>query len=71
MSDLNAFNERIITLESLLTQQERMIDELNDEILRLNRIVERLEQRFEAHEAQQDNALMLRPLSEEPPPPHY
>jgi uncharacterized coiled-coil protein SlyX len=71
MSDYQALNERIITLESLLTRQERVIDALNDEILRLNRIVERLEQRFEAHEARQDNALMLRPLSEEPPPPHY
>ena len=71
MSDSDTLHDRIITLESLITRQERTIDELNGEILRLNRIVERLEQRFEAHEARQDNALMLRPLSEEPPPPHY
>jgi uncharacterized coiled-coil protein SlyX len=71
MTDIDSLNERIITLESLITRQERTIDELNGEILRLNRIVERLEQRFEAHEARQDNALNIRPLSEEPPPPHY
>mgnify|MGYP003289480076 CR=1 FL=1 len=71
MTDVDSLNERIITLESLITRQERTIDELNGEILRLNRIVERLEQRFEAHEARQDNALNIRPLSEEPPPPHY
>ena len=52
-------------------RQERTIDELNAEILRLNRLFERLEGRFEAHEARQDNDLLLRPLSEEPPPPHY
>jgi uncharacterized coiled-coil protein SlyX len=71
MSELEALNDRIVSLEMLLTRQERTIDELNGEILRLNRIVERLEQRFEAHEARQDNALNIRPLSEEPPPPHY
>lgn len=71
MTDIQTLHDRIVTLEMLATQQERTIDDLNQEILRLNRIVERLEQRFEAHEARQDNALNIRPLSEEPPPPHY
>lgn len=71
MATSDALEDRIVTLEILLTRQERTIDELNAEILRLNRIVERLEQRLEAHEARQENALLLRPLADEPPPPHY
>ncbi|MBQ9694561.1 MAG: SlyX family protein, partial [Kiritimatiellae bacterium] len=58
-------------LESMLMRQERMLDDLNAEVLRLNRLFERLEGRFEAHEARQENTLLLRPLSEDPPPPHY
>lgn len=62
---------RIIELERLLTCHERTIEELSSEILRLNNLLERLERRLERHETQQDEALLLRPLSEEPPPPHY
>ena len=71
MTESERLNERLVDLESMLMRQERTIDDLNAEILRLNRLFERLEGRFEAHEARQDNELMLRPLSEEPPPPHY
>lgn len=71
MNTSESHEDRLITLESLLTRQERVIDELSAEILRLNTLFERLEHRFESHEARQENALLLRPLSEEPPPPHY
>lgn len=71
MTELEGLNERLITVETMLMRQERMLDELSAEILRINQLFERLEGRFEAHEARQENELLLRPLSEEPPPPHY
>ena len=62
---------RLVALESLLARQERYLDELNGEILRLNRLHERLLQRFEAHEARQSDDEALRALGDEPLPPHY
>ncbi len=66
-----ALERRIVELESLLTRQERLTDELSGEILRLNRLLERLTLRFEEHETRQTEAADIRSLSEEPPPPHY
>lgn len=66
-----ALEARIVNLESLLARQERLLDELNGEVLRLNRLHERLAARFEAHEAHQEEESAFRLLSEEPPPPHY
>lgn len=70
MSNLNPLETRIIELESLLARQERLLDELNEEILRLNRLHDRLLLRIEAQEARA-NEVAIRALSEEPPPPHY
>lgn len=63
--------ERIINLEMLLAQQDRLLDDLSAEILRLNQRLERLSARFDAEAARRESSLFLRPLSEEPPPPHY
>lgn len=62
--------KHIIDLEMALAHQERLIDELSDEILKLNTRYDRLLARFEDHEAQQD-APTFRSLLDEPPPPHY
>lgn len=62
--------KHIIDLEMALAHQERLIDELSDEILKLNTRYDRLLARFEDHEAQQD-APSIRSLLDEPPPPHY
>ncbi len=62
---------RIIELESLLARQERLMDDLSGEILRLNRLVELLSRRLEAHEARHAVPDSIRPLTEEVPPPHY
>ncbi len=67
-TDLEA---RIIHLETIIAQQDRLLDDLNEEILRLNRQHEKLMARFDAFETRQDNASFIRPLSEEVPPPHY
>lgn len=61
---------RIIDLEMTLAHQDRLIDELSDEILKLNTRYERLLARFEDHEAQQETQ-PFRSLQDEPPPPHY
>lgn len=66
-----ALERRIIELETIVTEQDRLLDALNEEILRLNHLHERLLARLEAHEAKHEADLNLRPLSEEPPPPHY
>lgn len=70
MPTTEALEARIIELESLLARQERFLDELNDEILRLNRLHDRLLLRMEAQEARA-NEVSIRTLAEEPPPPHY
>ncbi len=62
--------ERIVNLESILAEQDRLLDALNAEILRLNRLHDRLAERLEAHEARL-GAQPIRTLAEEPPPPHY
>ncbi len=67
----NALEARIINLETIVAQQDRLIDALNAEILRLNRLHEHLSARFEAAEARRESESFIRPLSEEVPPPHY
>lgn len=71
METNEALERRIINLESIIAEQDRLLDALNEEILRLNRLHERLLVRLEAHEAKHEADLNLRPLSDEPPPPHY
>lgn len=70
MATIESLEARIIELESLLARQERLLDDLNDEILRLNRLHDRLTVRLEAQE-QRANEMSIRTLAEEPPPPHY
>ncbi len=67
----SSIETRVVELESLLMRQEQMIDALNEEVLRLNRLFERLSLRFEEHEVRQAAAAEIRSLAEEVPPPHY
>ncbi len=67
----NELESRIIHLESIIAQQDRVIDTLSEEILRLNRLYEKLVGRVDAFETRQANESLIRPLSEEVPPPHY
>lgn len=71
METNEALERRVINLESIIAEQDRLLDALNEEILRLNRLHERLLVRLEAHEVKHEADLNLRPLSDEPPPPHY
>ena len=60
---------RLIEIEMALSNLERTVEELNSEIIRQNRIIERLERDNKAlKECIGGN---VKPLSEETPPPHY
>ena len=62
--------EKIISLEMRLMEQDRQLDDLSKEVLRLSKLVERLSKECQAmRDAMQEN--LVKPLSEETPPPHY
>ena len=70
MAEVAELEARVVELESLLARQERLLDELNGEVLRLNRLHERLVVRFEEAEARREE-MPFRLIGGEPPPPHY
>ncbi len=61
---------RLIDIEMMLTEQQRMLDDLNDVIIKQGKEIDVLKK---------ENALLktlieretVKPLSEETPPPHY
>lgn len=61
---------RLTNIEMCLSEQERIIEDLNTEVLRLSKQVAFLEKQFEQLKASQTENL-VKPLSEETPPPHY
>ena len=62
--------DRLTNIEISLSEQERMLDDLNTEVLRLAKIVTTLEKQIEQLKAEREETL-VKPLSEETPPPHY
>ena len=62
--------DRLTDIEIALSEQERMIDDLSSEVLRLSKLVAALEKQVERLKAEREETL-VKPLSEEPPPPHY
>ena len=62
--------ERLNNIEICLAEQERILDDLNTEVLRLTKIVANLEKQIEQLKAEREESL-VKPLSEETPPPHY
>lgn len=62
--------ERLNNIEMCLAEQERILDDLNTEVLRLTKIVANLEKQIEQLKAEREENL-VKPLSEETPPPHY
>ena len=63
-------DERFMNIEMMLTEQQRMLDDLNDVIIKQGKEIDVLKK---------ENALLktlieretVKPLSEETPPPHY
>lgn len=67
---MKSIEERLIDLEMIVTNQENMINELNDECVRMSKTIDTL--------VKQNKMLMeflkespVKPLSEETRPPHY
>lgn len=71
MADIEELERRIVDLEMLLARQERLSDDLSSEILRLNRLHEAATARLDAFERRMAEEAAVRPIAEEPPPPHY
>ena len=62
--------QEVIDLQIRLMEQAHQLDDLDQEVLRLSKLVARLEKQYTAlQEAMQEN--FVKPLSEETPPPHY
>ena len=66
----DSIDERLINIELMLTEQQRMLDDLNEVIITQGKEIDALKK---------ENALLktlleretVKPLSEETPPPHY
>lgn len=62
--------KRLTDIEICLAEQGRILEDLNDEFLRLSKLVSFLEKQIERLKAERTETL-VKPLSEETPPPHY
>lgn len=61
---------RLIEIETALAQQERIVDDLNQEIIRQGKLIDRLQKQCEYLKNNLETET-VRPLSEETTPPHY
>lgn len=61
--------ERFITIETILSEQSRNIEELNEEIIRQGKLIDRLIIENKALKEAIENP--IKSLAEETPPPHY
>lgn len=67
---MKSIEDRLTDLEIYLANHEKMLDELNEEVLRQSKIIETLvRQNHILMNALKDSA--VKPLSEETKPPHY
>ena len=62
---------RMADLESRLTEQDRMIADLNEMVIAQWRKIDSLERRFGELRDEMDTAALTRATSSESPPPHY
>lgn len=63
-------NQRLIDMEIAITHMQKAVDELSDMVIKQGKIIEHLERQ----NLLLQNALetdIVKPLSEETPPPHY
>ena len=61
--------ERLNDIEIALTNLEKTVDEINAELIRQAKIIEKLERENKA--LKETIGGNVKPLSEETPPPHY
>lgn len=63
-------DENLIDLQIQLTEQSRQLEDLSQEVIRLSKLVGKLEKQYTAlQDSIAEN--LVKPLSEETRPPHY
>lgn len=62
--------DRLIDLEVYVTSQDKMLEELNAEVLRQGKLIDVLVRDIKRLRTTQQES-NIKPLSEETPPPHY
>lgn len=68
--NMQSDDERFMTIEMTLANHEKMLDELNQVIIEQGRQIERLSKQNQ-YLLNLVEAEMVKPQSEETPPPHY
>lgn len=66
---MNTTEQRLTELEILYAELEKVVEDLNLESIRQNRIIEQLLKENKSLKESIDSN--IKPLSEETPPPHY
>lgn len=61
---------QIVDLQMRLMEQEKQIGEMNEEIIRLNKLLAQLIRDYKTIKETMDSS-PVKPQSEETPPPHY
>ena len=62
--------DKIVDLEMRLMEQEKQLGEMNEEIIRLNKLLAQLLRDYKTLKETMDLS-PVKPQSEETPPPHY
>ena len=62
--------DQIVDLQMRLMEQEKQIGEMNQELVRLNKLLSKLMRDYKALKETLDSS-PVKPQSEETPPPHY
>ena len=63
-------DDRLTDIERHMADLEKQLDDLNDEVVRLSKITSKLEREYHDLKESVDTSI-VKPLSEETPPPHY
>ena len=63
-------SDKIVDLERYVANLEKQLDDLNDEDVRVAKLTAKLEREYHDLKDSVDTSI-VKPLSEETPPPHY
>jgi len=63
--------QRVTQLERKIAYQDKLLEELNEVIIELNKRIALLEARQKAMKDQFDSGTLVKRIEDETPPPHY